>query len=214
MRIFMKRLLNWFISKKLNVPFRGKVIAIPLFLILIIVCCCLPITIFYVDSSLRNIGLLPTYTPAPTKTMTSTIPPTITPSDTLTIVPSNTPRSTFTLTMTLTSLPTNTSTSTETPIVGPYVVIIDLNKVSEYVDIQNIGTLPQNLSGWRIVSERGNQTCWLAGVIHPGETLRVWANNPEGEGYNCGFGQNIWNNSESDPAVLYDSSGIEIDREY
>jgi len=24
-------------------------------------------------------------------------------------------------------------------------------------------------------------------------------------GYNCGFGSNIWNNSESDPAVLYDS---------
>lgn len=31
-------------------------------------------------------------------------------------------------------------------------------------------------------------------------------------GYNCGFGTNIWNNSKSDPAALYDAAGQLVDR--
>jgi len=31
-------------------------------------------------------------------------------------------------------------------------------------------------------------------------------------GYNCGFGSNIWNNDERDPAILFDASGSEVDR--
>lgn len=32
-------------------------------------------------------------------------------------------------------------------------------------------------------------------------------------GFNCGNGGNIWNNDESDPAVLYNAAGAEIDRQ-
>jgi hypothetical protein len=31
-------------------------------------------------------------------------------------------------------------------------------------------------------------------------------------GFNCGFGRNVWNNSERDPAVLFDASGVEVSR--
>jgi hypothetical protein len=70
------------------------------------------------------------------------------------------------------------------------------------------------LAGWTIVSEKGNQRCSLAGVIEPRATLRIWAMAKDAGqgGYNCGFGENSWNNNESDPAVLYDAEGIEVAR--
>jgi hypothetical protein len=90
--------------------------------------------------------------------------------------------------------------------------IIAVNKEEEYVDIQNIGNQTQNLSGWYLVSERGNQTCYLSGNIGPGEVLRIWAGSSNSGGFSCGFGTYIWNNSESDPAVLYNAQGTQVSR--
>jgi endonuclease YncB( thermonuclease family) len=91
------------------------------------------------------------------------------------------------------------------------IAIIAMNKREEWVDIQNIGGAAQSLDGWTLVSERGNQTCWLSGSIAAGETLRIWAfSSPTG--FSCGFGTNIWNNSEVDPAVLYDAQGKQVSR--
>jgi hypothetical protein len=94
------------------------------------------------------------------------------------------------------------------------VVIVAVDKRAEYVDIQNIGGAPQDLTGWLLVSEKGDQKCPLGGVIQAGETLRIWAMAEDADkgGFNCGFDTNIWNNSESDPAVLYDAAGREVDR--
>jgi hypothetical protein len=94
------------------------------------------------------------------------------------------------------------------------VIIVMVDKRAECVDIQNITETPLDLTGWHLVSERGNQGCPLAGVIQPSETLRIWAMTEDAArgGYNCGFGTNIWNNSERDPAVLYDATGREVDR--
>jgi len=63
-------------------------------------------------------------------------------------------------------------------------------------------------------SERGEQDCYLTGNLEPGDSLRIWAltADNEEEGYHCNFGQYIWNNSKSDPAVLFNSSGQEVDR--
>jgi hypothetical protein len=82
------------------------------------------------------------------------------------------------------------------------------------VDIQNVGGQAQDLAGWHLLSEKGSQDCPLGGVIQPGEVLRIWAKASDAGqgGFNCGFGSNIWNNSESDPAVLYDATGREVDR--
>ena len=93
--------------------------------------------------------------------------------------------------------------------VGPNIRIIGVDKQAEFVDIRNDGDQPQDLGGWVLVSEKGDQKCTLGGVINPGEVLRIWAMTEDAGqgGYNCGFGSDIWNNSEPDPAALYDNAG-------
>jgi hypothetical protein len=73
---------------------------------------------------------------------------------------------------------------------------------------------PIDLAGWRLLSERGNQDCTLGGSIELGQTLRIWAMSEDAGqgGFNCGFGSNIWTNSESDPAILFDPNGAAISR--
>lgn len=106
------------------------------------------------------------------------------------------------------------ATATPTAPSGPVLTIVAVNKRDEFVDIQNIGDAPQDLGGWHLLSERGAQDCPLGGVIGPGETLRIWAMAEDAGqgGFNCGFGTTIWNNSESDAAVLFDAVGAEVSR--
>lgn len=92
------------------------------------------------------------------------------------------------------------------------VVILAVDKRAEWVDIKNAGSFDVDLAGWNLVSERGHQECPLSGVIKAGDTLRIWAMTPQGDGYSCGYNTNIWNNSESDPAVLYNAAGNEVSR--
>lgn len=92
------------------------------------------------------------------------------------------------------------------------VIILAVDKREEWVDIQNVGNSDVDLAGWDLVSERGNQDCPLSGVIKAGETIRIWAMAAQGDGFSCGYSSNIWNNSESDPAVLYNAQGVEVGR--
>jgi len=87
-----------------------------------------------------------------------------------------------------------------------------VNKREEWVDIKNMGNSDVDLAGWNLVSERGHQECPLSGIIKAGETLRIWSMTAQGDGYSCGYGSPIWNNSESDPAVLYNAQGVEVSR--
>jgi hypothetical protein len=95
---------------------------------------------------------------------------------------------------------------------APNVIILTVNKRDEWVDIKNVGGIDADLAGWNLVSERGNQDCPLSGIIKAGETLRIWAMTAQGPGYSCGYRTNIWNNSASDPAVLYNAQGVEVSR--
>jgi len=95
---------------------------------------------------------------------------------------------------------------------GETLVITTVNKEAEFVDIQNKSNASIDLYGWRLVSEKGSQTCSLSGAIQPNGTLRIYARTGE-NGFNCNFSKQIWNNSEPDPAVLYNSQGIEISRQ-
>jgi endonuclease YncB( thermonuclease family) len=102
-----------------------------------------------------------------------------------------------------------------TPMPGPsdaQVIIVTVNKRQEYVDIQNMGGAEVNLAGWNLVSERGRQECSLSGILKAGELLRIWAGNAQGGGFSCGYSNPIWNNSEVDPAVLYNPQGVEVSR--
>lgn len=193
----MRQFIQWMNSKRLTIRIKGRQIELPFSIIIITLCCCLPIGCVAVDNLPReSIGILPTYTPTHTSTPTITV----------TSTPFLTP--TFTATASITPMPS----STPTPIQGPYVVIREKNKVAEYVDIENIGSHAQDLTGWKLVSEKGNQICWLYGIIEPNQVIRIWTDNPDAEGINCRYGRNIWNNDEIDPAVLYNDRSQEIDR--
>ncbi len=169
----------------------------------------------------------PTNTPIPaTSTATNTptaVPPTNTPLPTNTaapptatkIPPTNTPIPPTAVPPTAPPAPTEPPPPTEPPAQSAaQIVIITVNKRDEYVDIQNIGGTDQDLSGWRLVSEKGPQSCDLGGILPAGAFLRIWAmaEDAGNGGYNCGFGSNIWNNDDPDPAVLYDSSGAVVSR--
>lgn len=95
-----------------------------------------------------------------------------------------------------------------------HIIITAVDKSAEYVDLGNTGDQAINLSGWVLLSENGNQSCDLAGLIEPGAVLRVWARTADADqgGFNCGFGRAIWNNSDPDPAALYDPAGALVDR--
>lgn len=95
---------------------------------------------------------------------------------------------------------------------GP--VLRSLDARAEVVELENQGPAAVNLDGWQLVSERGRQTCTLAGTLGVGERLRVWARSEDLDrgGYNCGFDENIWSSSAPDPAILLDPSGREVDR--
>ncbi len=167
----------------------------------------------------------PTATTIPTREPTSTVAPTREP--TATFVPTATTMPTAEI-PTPTAIPTQPPPPTDVPAptappeptVAPpvvstgQVIITNVDKSQEYVDIMNQGGEAVSIDGWMLRSEKGNQDCGLGGVLAPGQTLRIWARAEDAGqgGFNCGFGSNIWNNSEPDPAVLFDSSGVEVSR--
>ena len=152
---------------------------------------------------LFNFGLA-TFTPFPTFPVPSVLP-TLTSPPTGTLLPTQTiPTATGTPLPTVTSPPATAASSGS-------VLITAVNKTMEYVDLQNIGNAPVDLRGWRLVSETGSQSCTLGGVLQPNDVLRVWARKGD-SGFSCGYSFNIWNDNQSDPAVLYNAQGEEISR--
>ena len=141
----------------------------------------------------------PTLTPPPTGTQT---PTQIVPTATATSIPSETASPAPTATN---PPPSTTATSVSS------VMIITVNKPTEYVEIQNFSQTPVDLRGWRLVSETGNQSCNLRGTLAPNEVLRIWTHrgNP---GFDCRLPNDIWRDNVADPAVLYNSQGDEVSR--
>jgi hypothetical protein len=90
-------------------------------------------------------------------------------------------------------------------------IIFSVNKTGEFVDIQNVGDTAIELDGWKLVSEQGREECKLSGIIHSYEIVRLFSGIDQ-PGFSCGFEEPIWNDSEPDPAVLYDPDGNEVAR--
>jgi endonuclease YncB( thermonuclease family) len=91
------------------------------------------------------------------------------------------------------------------------VIIFNVNKPEEFVDLQNTGDLPIDLKDWNLVSELDKEECKLNGIIHPYEIVRIFSGKDQ-PGFSCGFDKPIWNDKEPDPAVLYDPDGKEVTR--
>jgi lamin tail-like protein len=146
-----------------------------------------------------------TFTPFPTFPVPSALP-------TLTSLPTATETPTQTIpAATETALPTVTNPPPATIASSGVVLIAAVNKAMEYVDLQNVGNAPVDLQGWKLVSETGSQSCALSGVLQPNVVLRVWARKGD-SGFSCGFSFNIWNDNQSDPAVLYNAQGEVVSR--
>src|SRR5258707_13925348 len=94
---------------------------------------------------------------------------------------------------------------------GSLVVIPNVDKRLEYVDIQNVSYSAVLLTGWVLASETGNQACILRGNLKPREVLRIWAGTGQ-VGISCGFHNLIWLDEKPDPAVLYNPKGEEVSR--
>ena len=94
---------------------------------------------------------------------------------------------------------------------GSLVVITNVDKRLEYVDIQNVSYSAVLLTGWVLVSETGNQACILRGSLKPREVLRIWAGKGQ-VGISCEFHNPIWLDEAPDPAVLYNPKGEEVSR--
>jgi hypothetical protein len=152
---------------------------------------------------------LPQFDAPPTPAATT--PPEPTP---LLVVPPGVtaPTPTITPTPSPTATPLGNPTPTFTPMPPtPLVRLIALDRGNEWVILYNDGTGTQDLTGWVLVSETGDQRCPLQGKLAPRESLRVWAQvGPDG--FSCGFPQPVWENSGPDAAVLLNAYGDEVSR--
>jgi endonuclease YncB( thermonuclease family) len=86
----------------------------------------------------------------------------------------------------------------------------------EYVEITNLGDQPQELTGCMLtdISEGYPLFIFPSYILAPGKSIRIYTNeyHPEWGGFSFEYSQAIWNNTESDVAVLYDNQGKEISR--
>lgn len=94
------------------------------------------------------------------------------------------------------------------------VKITKLDKVAEYVTITNTGTVDVDITNWVLVSEKGDQRfTFPSGIIlKAGASFTLTSGDLAGTGDFTMSKGTIWNNSEADPAVLYDANGTEVDR--
>lgn len=154
---------------------------------------------------------VPTQAPSPTVEQPTEVPPTDVPApvptDTPIPVPTNVPP---TVAPEPTAPPPPEPTA-PLPVAPGALVIVDVNKRDEWADITNTGGGGVDLGGWTLRSEKGSQDCYLGGAIAPGQRLRVYAQSGP-DGFSCNFDGPIWNNSETDNAVLINPQGQEVSR--
>jgi hypothetical protein len=112
-------MLRKLLSLQLNPTIAGKKLALPLIPLVMVLCCCGCFVVVMADTSMRAVGLLPTYTPSPMRSPAPFKTPTITPQPTAmpsqTSVPTGTATPTGAATFTNTPQPTDTLKPTAIP---------------------------------------------------------------------------------------------------
>ncbi|NLT95249.1 MAG: MBL fold metallo-hydrolase [Clostridia bacterium] len=105
---------------------------------------------------------------------------------------------------------TATASSQET---AGLIKIAAVDLVQELVVIQNMGSTSVDMSGWKLVSRKGNDEFVFPEnfVLKAGRSVRIVSGPGAAPGKDTivWTTKNIWNNS-GDPAVLYDEKGQEI----
>lgn len=108
-------------------------------------------------------------------------------------------------------------TVTPTPVVPPTpatskdIIISNVDKAGELVTIKNNSEQAIDLMGWKLLSVTGNQEfIFPEYILKANSIVTVASGDVEGD-LIWGRG-NIWNNSSSDPAILYDAQGNQVFR--
>ncbi len=93
------------------------------------------------------------------------------------------------------------------------VTINELDKKLEYIILENNSDQAIDLSGWKIVSVRGEQTFTFDNFIIEGNSIvKIGDSASSKVDIHWLDGNGTWNNSKSDPAELYNSKGILVDK--
>jgi len=92
--------------------------------------------------------------------------------------------------------------------------ITELDKKLEYIILKNNSTEDIDITGWKIVSIRGDQTFIIPTcVLGPNETVKIGDSETSSDvDFHWLDGNGTWNNSKSDPAELYNKLNILMDR--
>ncbi len=91
----------------------------------------------------------------------------------------------------------------------PMVEISDLDKKGELLTIKSIWDKDTDMTGWKLVSVRGNQEfIFPSYILKAGTSVTVGGfDSRDISDFLWEEGNGIWSNSDSDPAELYDGSG-------
>lgn len=86
-------------------------------------------------------------------------------------------------------------------------------EADEYVEVENRGSAPQDVSGWRLsAGDRTQDFIFPRGTsLEPGHRVRIYTNRVEPGGFTFGSRRAIWNN-RGDTGQLLDADGTEISR--
>ena len=168
---------------------------------------------------------LPTQT-TPTPEATATATPVPTPTEVTIPIPIPTPTPEATAAVPPTPTSTAPLAPTPTPMVTPalsQVVIQTVDLETEVVTIVNLGNVPQNMTGWMLVSEVGGQAFRFPSghTLAPGATVLV-TSGPNGhlappavlqwlKSDGTPSRAYVWNN-DGDPALLMDADGNTVSR--
>ena len=222
----IRKFLVWFSKQRLS----GRIFLVAMGLLSVICMCALAAT-FFTRTGQQSPAITETYPGADTVIYITWTPGpptrTSTPNPSAIVIPTDSPTPTISPTATETEapLPTGLPTlsldyKTATLVVfptfsrataGALILITAVDKELEFVDIQNVGGAPTSINGFVLVSEVGNQSCILRGILLSKQILRIWAGTGQ-IGFSCGFRNPIWSNDELDPAVLYNAEGQEVSR--
>ena len=94
--------------------------------------------------------------------------------------------------------------------------LVPRSESDEYVEVTNLGSEPQDLSGWVLkdIDEGYPSITFPSYTLAPGASIRVYTNeiHPESGGFSFGYGKAAWNNKDPDTAALYTAQGQEVSR--
>lgn len=103
---------------------------------------------------------------------------------------------------------------TEPPAAITDVVITGKDNQADTVTFENTGSAAVDLSGWFVFSDKGNEILVLPDgtVLAPGESLTIGSLTTSADVDLIWPDRNVWHNSKTDTAILFDVYGREISR--